>query len=159
MATFYSPTTFTNWKSGRTGHMARSCGRTGSRATHARYSLAQAPPPPRRSRREGGARQVTWPRRGRRGLRRTLHVSLAASRPPTLPRGPDPKMAAPRERRDGGGSASLWAALLLTAVALRPAEAVFEPMTVAFDVRPGGVVHSFSQNAGPGVCAAAAPGD
>nr|XP_036873973.1 myeloid-derived growth factor isoform X1 [Manis javanica] len=59
-------------------------------------------------------------------------------------------MAAPRERRDGGGSASLWAALLLTAVALRPAEAVFEPMTVAFDVRPGGVVHSFSQNAGPG---------
>ncbi|XP_036740084.2 myeloid-derived growth factor isoform X1 [Manis pentadactyla] len=59
-------------------------------------------------------------------------------------------MAAPRERRDGGGSASLWAALLLTAVALRPAEAVSEPMTVAFDVRPGGVVHSFSQNAGPG---------
>ncbi|XP_059015529.1 myeloid-derived growth factor isoform X2 [Mustela nigripes] len=58
-------------------------------------------------------------------------------------------MAAPSERRNGGG-ASLWAALLLAAAALRPAEAVSEPTTVAFDVRPGGVVHSFSQNVGPG---------
>ncbi|KAF7460954.1 myeloid-derived growth factor [Urocitellus parryii] len=57
-------------------------------------------------------------------------------------------MAAPSEKRDGG-SAGWWAALLLV-VALRPAEAVSEPMTVAFDVRPGGVVHSFSQNVGPG---------
>ncbi|XP_045660289.1 myeloid-derived growth factor isoform X1 [Ursus americanus] len=58
-------------------------------------------------------------------------------------------MAAPSGRRNGGG-ASLWAALLLAAAALRPAEAVSEPTTVAFDVRPGGVVHSFSQNVGPG---------
>lgn len=66
-------------------------------------------------------------------------------------------MAAPSARRDGG-SASLWAALLLAAVALRPARAVSEPTTVAFDVRPGGVVHSFSQSVGPGVRIAAAPG-
>uniref|UniRef100_A0A9L0ISC3 Myeloid derived growth factor n=1 Tax=Equus asinus TaxID=9793 RepID=A0A9L0ISC3_EQUAS len=60
-------------------------------------------------------------------------------------------MAAPSGgRHSGGGGASLWVALLLAAVALRPAEAVSEPTTVAFDVRPGGVVHSFSQNAGPG---------
>ncbi|XP_034513444.1 myeloid-derived growth factor isoform X1 [Ailuropoda melanoleuca] len=58
-------------------------------------------------------------------------------------------MAAPSGRRNGGG-ARLWAALLLAAAALRPAEAVSEPTTVAFDVRPGGVVHSFSQNVGPG---------
>ncbi|TKC46319.1 myeloid-derived growth factor [Monodon monoceros] len=60
-------------------------------------------------------------------------------------------MAAPSRRRNcGGGAVSLWAALLLVAVALRPARAVSEPTTVAFDVRPGGVVHSFSQNVGPG---------
>ncbi|XP_023601752.1 myeloid-derived growth factor isoform X2 [Myotis lucifugus] len=59
-------------------------------------------------------------------------------------------MAAPSGRRNGGDGASLWAALLLAAVALRPAEAVSEPTTVAFDVRPGGVVHTFSQNVGPG---------
>nr|XP_060485903.1 myeloid-derived growth factor [Panthera onca] len=58
-------------------------------------------------------------------------------------------MAAPSKRRNGEG-ASWWAALLLAAVALRPGEAVSEPTTVAFDVRPGGVVHSFSQNVGPG---------
>ncbi|XP_076977195.1 myeloid-derived growth factor isoform X2 [Tamandua tetradactyla] len=58
-------------------------------------------------------------------------------------------MAAPSGKRNSSG-ASLWAALLLAAVALRPAEALSEPTTVAFDVRPGGVVHSFSQNAGPG---------
>ncbi|XP_016053349.1 PREDICTED: myeloid-derived growth factor isoform X2 [Miniopterus natalensis] len=59
-------------------------------------------------------------------------------------------MAAPSGRKSGGDGASLWAALLLAAVALRPAEAVSEPTTVAFDVRPGGVVHTFSQNVGPG---------
>ncbi|XP_036169116.1 myeloid-derived growth factor isoform X2 [Myotis myotis] len=59
-------------------------------------------------------------------------------------------MAAPSRRRNGGDGASLWAALLLAAVALRPAEAVSEPTTVAFDVRPGGVVHTFSQSVGPG---------
>ncbi|XP_012501684.1 PREDICTED: myeloid-derived growth factor [Propithecus coquereli] len=58
-------------------------------------------------------------------------------------------MAAPSGGSSGGG-ASLWAVLLLGAVAVRPAEAVSEPTTVAFDVRPGGVVHSFSQNVGPG---------
>ncbi|XP_004865783.1 myeloid-derived growth factor isoform X2 [Heterocephalus glaber] len=58
-------------------------------------------------------------------------------------------MAAPRGNSDGCGGA-WFAALLLAAVALRPAEAVSEPTTVAFDVRPGGVVHSFSQNVGPG---------
>ncbi|XP_003280615.1 myeloid-derived growth factor isoform X1 [Nomascus leucogenys] len=58
-------------------------------------------------------------------------------------------MAAPSGGWNGVG-ASLWAALLLGAVALRPAEAVSEPTTVAFDVRPGGVVHSFSHNVGPG---------
>ncbi|XP_008586149.1 PREDICTED: UPF0556 protein C19orf10 homolog [Galeopterus variegatus] len=58
-------------------------------------------------------------------------------------------MAAPSGRRDGS-SASLWAALLLAAVALSSAEAVSEPTTVAFDVRPGGVVHSFSKSVGPG---------
>lgn len=75
----------------------------------------------------------------------------------TLPCGSDPNMAAPSKRRNGEG-ASWWAALLLAAVALRPGEAVSEPTTVAFDVRPGGVVHSFSQNVGPGVRIAAAPG-
>lgn len=74
-------------------------------------------------------------------------------------------MAAPSGRRNGGGGgASLWAALLLAAWALRPAEAVSEPTTVAFDVQPGGAVHSFSQNVGPGVSAvvergAQAPGE
>ncbi|EHH29500.1 myeloid-derived growth factor [Macaca nemestrina] len=58
-------------------------------------------------------------------------------------------MAAPSGGWNGVG-ASLWAALLLGAVALSPAEAVSEPTTVAFDVRPGGVVHSFSHNVGPG---------
>ncbi|XP_002761650.1 myeloid-derived growth factor [Callithrix jacchus] len=58
-------------------------------------------------------------------------------------------MAAPSGGRNGV-CAGLWAALLLGAVALRPVEAVSEPTTVAFDVRPGGVVHSFSQNVGPG---------
>nr|XP_042123208.1 myeloid-derived growth factor isoform X2 [Peromyscus maniculatus bairdii] len=51
-------------------------------------------------------------------------------------------MAAPR-----GAS---WAALLLAAGALTLAAAVSEPTTVPFDVRPGGVVHSFSQDVGPG---------
>lgn len=54
-------------------------------------------------------------------------------------------MAAPR-----GAS---WAALLLAAGALTLAAAVSEPTTVPFDVRPGGVVHSFSQDVGPGVSA------
>lgn len=85
-------------------------------------------------------------------------MSLAAPRPTSRPSGPDLKMAAPSGRRNGGDGASLWAALLLAAVALRPAEAVSEPTTVAFDVRPGGVVHTFSQNVGPGVTAAAEPG-
>ncbi|KAL0611658.1 Myeloid-derived growth factor [Plecturocebus cupreus] len=58
-------------------------------------------------------------------------------------------MAAPSGGRNGVGT-RLWAALLLGAVALRLAEAVSEPTTVPFDVRPGGVVHSFSQNVGPG---------
>ncbi|XP_023368327.1 myeloid-derived growth factor isoform X2 [Otolemur garnettii] len=57
-------------------------------------------------------------------------------------------MAAPTGQRDGS-SASLWAVMLLGAVVLKPVEAVSEPTTVAFDVRPGGVVHSFSQNVGP----------
>ncbi|KAM5230476.1 myeloid-derived growth factor isoform 1-T2 [Hipposideros larvatus] len=59
-------------------------------------------------------------------------------------------MAAPSGRRNGGGAASLWPVLLLAAMALRLAEAVSEPTTVAFDVRPGGVVHSFTQSVGPG---------
>ncbi|OWK12056.1 MYDGF [Cervus elaphus hippelaphus] len=63
-------------------------------------------------------------------------------------------MAAPSGRRNGSGGANLWVSLLLAAVALRPVEAVSEPTTVAFDVRPGGVVHSFSQNVGPGSKAA-----
>lgn len=66
-------------------------------------------------------------------------------------------MAAPSGGWNGVGT-SLWAALLLGAVALSPAEAVSEPTTVAFDVRPGGVVHSFSHNVGPGVRATAVPG-
>ncbi|XP_020021482.2 myeloid-derived growth factor [Castor canadensis] len=60
-------------------------------------------------------------------------------------------MAAPSKRTGvGGGGAGCWVALFLAAVALRPAGAVSEPTTVAFDVRPGGVEHSFSQNVGPG---------
>ncbi|XP_007949295.1 myeloid-derived growth factor [Orycteropus afer afer] len=59
-------------------------------------------------------------------------------------------MAAPSRRRNSGSVANLWSALLLAAVALRPVEAASEPTTVAFDVRPGGVVHSFSQSVGPG---------
>ncbi|XP_005405845.1 PREDICTED: myeloid-derived growth factor isoform X2 [Chinchilla lanigera] len=58
-------------------------------------------------------------------------------------------MAAPSRHRNGCGTA-WFAALLLAALPLRPAEAVSEPTTVAFDVRPGGVVHSFSQDVGPG---------
>ncbi|KAK2087092.1 hypothetical protein P7K49_032999 [Saguinus oedipus] len=88
---------------------------------------------------EGGARRVTWPRRRLRGLQRTPHVSLAA-----------PRLPAPALRtlvQHGGAQRRAER----RAVALRPAEAVSEPTTVAFDVRPGGVVHSFSQNVGPGV--------
>ncbi|XP_007525000.2 myeloid-derived growth factor [Erinaceus europaeus] len=61
-------------------------------------------------------------------------------------------MAAPSAGRSGGGGggAGWWGALLLAAVALGPAQAVSEPLTVPFDVRPGGVVHAFSQHAGPG---------
>jgi hypothetical protein len=69
-------------------------------------------------------------------------------------------MAAPSKRTGvGGGGAGCWVALFLAAVALRPAGAVSEPTTVAFDVRPGGVEHSFSQNVGPGVRAAIAVPD
>lgn len=42
--------------------------------------------------------------------------------------------------------------VVLAAAALKLAAAVSEPTTVPFDVRPGGVVHSFSQDVGPGVC-------
>ncbi|ERE72235.1 putative UPF0556 protein C19orf10 like protein [Cricetulus griseus] len=47
-------------------------------------------------------------------------------------------------------SGAFWTALLLVAAALTLAAAVSEPTTVPFDVRPGGVVHSFSQDVGPG---------
>ncbi|XP_058513684.1 myeloid-derived growth factor isoform X2 [Ochotona princeps] len=47
-------------------------------------------------------------------------------------------------------SAGLPLLLLLLAAALRAAGAVSEPSTVAFDVRPGGVEHSFGQSVGPG---------
>ncbi|XP_008835197.1 myeloid-derived growth factor [Nannospalax galili] len=47
-------------------------------------------------------------------------------------------------------SGGFWAALLLAAAALAPVAAVSEPTTVAFDVRPGGVEHTFSQDVGPG---------
>ncbi|XP_040846265.1 myeloid-derived growth factor [Ochotona curzoniae] len=40
--------------------------------------------------------------------------------------------------------------LLLLLAALSAAGAVSEPSTVAFDVRPGGAVHSFAQSVGPG---------
>ncbi|XP_049645003.1 myeloid-derived growth factor [Suncus etruscus] len=62
-------------------------------------------------------------------------------------------MAAPSGLwRGGAGAAARWAALLLllAVMALRPARAAPEPVSVAFDVRPGGVVHSFSEDAGPG---------
>lgn len=84
-------------------------------------------------------------------------MSLAVPCPPPLLRRPNPKMAAPSGRSNGGGAASLWPVLLLAAMALRLAESVSEPTTVAFDVRPGGVVHSFTQSVGPGVSAAADP--
>lgn len=129
---------------------------------HAPHGLPEEPqvPPPRwrRRRERGGARRVTWPRRedvapcGRPTCPSPRPVAAPALRAQS-------KMAAPSGgRHSGGGGASLWVALLLAAVALRPAEAVSEPTTVAFDVRPGGVVHSFSQNAGPGVRAATSPG-
>lgn len=76
----------------------------------------------------------------------------------SCPREPDSKMAAPSGRRNGSGGANLWVSLLLAAAALRPVETVSEPTTVAFDVRPGGVVHSFSQNVGPGVSTSDTPG-
>lgn len=98
---------------------------------------------------------------GPSGSRGRADADVASARLPTCPsprsvrrpcpREPDPKMAAPSGRRNGSGGAKLWVSLLLAAVALRPVEAVSEPTTVAFDVRPGGVVHSFSQNVGPGV--------
>ncbi|CAO2641139.1 Myeloid-derived growth factor [Lemmus lemmus] len=47
-------------------------------------------------------------------------------------------------------SGALCTALLLVTAALALAGAVSEPTTVPFDVRPGGVVHSFSQDVGPG---------
>eukprot|EP00073_Rattus_norvegicus_P056056 XP_576697.3 PREDICTED: myeloid-derived growth factor isoform X1 [Rattus norvegicus] len=47
-------------------------------------------------------------------------------------------------------SSGFWTALVLAAAALKLAAAVSEPTTVPFDVRPGGVVHSFSQDIGPG---------
>lgn len=48
-------------------------------------------------------------------------------------------------------SRGFWTAVALVAAALKLAAAVSEPTTVPFDVRPGGVVHSFSQDVGPGV--------
>lgn len=53
-------------------------------------------------------------------------------------------------------SSGFWTALVLAAAALKLAAAVSEPTTVPFDVRPGGVVHSFSQDIGPGVRATGA---
>lgn len=47
-------------------------------------------------------------------------------------------------------SSGFWTSLVLVAAALKLAAAVSEPTTVPFDVRPGGVVHSFSQDIGPG---------
>ncbi|XP_034852343.1 myeloid-derived growth factor isoform X2 [Mirounga leonina] len=125
--------------------------RTDSRTTHRRDSPRKSKPRPNMAAPGGRGRGAsghvaapppTWP------LADAPRVPRRVPSPPQ-PCGPDPKMAAPSERRNGGG-ASLWAVLLLAAVALRPAEAVSEPTTVAFDVRPGGVVHSFSQNVGPG---------
>lgn len=81
----------------------------------------------------------------RRVPRRPLHVSLAAPRSRAPAQWPGTKMAAP--------SGALWTALLLVTAALALAGAVSEPTTVPFDVRPGGVVHSFSQDVGPGVSA------
>lgn len=81
----------------------------------------------------------------RRVRRRTLHVSLAAPRRRASAQWPGTKMAAP--------SGALWTSLLLVTAALALAGAVSEPTTVPFDVRPGGVVHSFSQDVGPGVSA------
>lgn len=56
-------------------------------------------------------------------------------------------------------SGGFWAAVVLAAAALKLAAAVSEPTTVPFDVRPGGVVHSFSQDVGPGVRAKPLTGD
>lgn len=69
-------------------------------------------------------------------------------------------------------SGGFWTAVVLAAAALKLAAAVSEPTTVPFDVRPGGVVHSFSQDVGPGVrakppagesmpmdCSSGGPGD
>uniref|UniRef100_A0A8C2PDJ0 Myeloid derived growth factor n=2 Tax=Capra hircus TaxID=9925 RepID=A0A8C2PDJ0_CAPHI len=99
-------------------------------------------------------------RAGPSGSRGRADADVASARLPTCPSPrsvrrpcpsePDLKMAAPSGRRNGSGGANLWVSLLLAAVALRPVETVSEPTTVAFDVRPGGVVHSFSQNVGPG---------
>lgn len=72
-------------------------------------------------------------------------MSLAAPRRRAPAQWPGTKMAAP--------SGALWTALLLVTAALALAGAVSEPTTVPFDVRPGGVVHSFSQDVGPGVSA------
>lgn len=125
---------------------------TDSRTTHPRDSPWKFKPRPnmaaRPERRRGAPGHVaapppTWPQADAPRVPRRVPS-------PPQPCGPDPNMAAPSGRRNGGG-ARLWAALLLAAAALRPAEAVSEPTTVAFDVRPGGVVHSFSQNVGPGV--------
>lgn len=56
-------------------------------------------------------------------------------------------------------SGGFWTAVVLAAATLKLAAAVSEPTTVPFDVRPGGVVHSFSQDVGPGVRAKPPPGE
>lgn len=107
--------------------------------------------------RKGRGVSVTWPQDAdvARGARPTCPSPRPVRPPP--PAAHDSKMAAPSRNGAGGGAAS-FAALLLAAVALGLTEAVSEPTTVAFDVRPGGVVHSFSQDVGPGVGAAVARG-
>ena len=127
---------------------------------HPRTLLALPSPAPKMAARVGRA--------GPSGSRGRADADVASARLPTCPSPrsvrrpcpsePDLKMAAPSGRRNGSGGANLWVSLLLAAVALRPVETVSEPTTVAFDVRPGGVVHSFSQNVGPGVRTSDTPG-
>lgn len=106
-------------------------------------SRDEASPTPTRRPRQRPASGVSAAVSCRRVRRRFLHVSLAAPRPPAPAHWPGTKMAAP--------SGGFWTSLLLAAAALKLAAAVSEPTTVPFDVRPGGVVHSFSQDVGPGV--------
>ncbi|XP_062815684.1 myeloid-derived growth factor [Anolis carolinensis] len=77
-------------------------------------------------------------------------LSLPARRSPTLSLGP--KMAAPASVCGGRLRRGLWSAALLLRLCLSAVAAEEASSSAEFDVRPGGMVHSFSKSLGDYSC-------